>query len=61
MELTSVYVGNLPWSVQWQYLKDMCQQFGNVIRADIQQDDQGRSRGYRVVKEAVYLIWTGCH
>ncbi|KAJ3217950.1 hypothetical protein HDU67_006978 [Dinochytrium kinnereticum] len=41
-----LFVGNLPFTVQWQELKDHFRQFGSVQRADVQQDGQGRSRGY---------------
>jgi len=41
-----LYVGNLPFSIQWQELKDLFKQAGVVIRADIAQDNQGRSRGF---------------
>jgi len=47
-----VYVGNLPWSVEWQDLKDLCKQYGNVIRADVQVGDDGRSRGFGLVSFA---------
>lgn len=40
-----VYVGNLAWKVQWQNLKDHMRSLGgNVIRADVFVDNQGRSR-----------------
>ncbi|KAJ3029627.1 hypothetical protein HDV00_009522 [Rhizophlyctis rosea] len=41
-----LFVGNLPFTVQWQELKDMFREAGNVQRADVTQDQQGRSRGY---------------
>lgn len=41
-----MFVGNLSYNVQWQDLKDLFRQVGNVLRADIAQDTQGRSRGY---------------
>ncbi|KAJ3099600.1 hypothetical protein HDU96_010671 [Phlyctochytrium bullatum] len=41
-----LFVGNLPFTVQWQELKDHFRQFGTVQRADIAQDNSGRSRGY---------------
>merc|ERR1719266_672788 len=43
-----VFVGNLPWKTSWQELKDLCQQFGDVKRANILERD-GRSRGCGVV------------
>jgi RNA recognition motif-containing protein len=45
----SVYVGNLAWSVSWQALKDHMRQAGNVIRADIMEESQGRSKGCAIV------------
>jgi len=47
---TSVYVGNLPWSARWQDVKDICQAYGNVVRADIAQNKDGRSDGYGTVR-----------
>lgn len=45
---SQVFVGNLPYSTQWQELKDLCKPFGNVTRADIVEDG-GRSRGFGIV------------
>ena len=45
-----VFVGNLPFSVRWQDLKDLFKEAGNVIRADIKMDDYThRSRGFGMV------------
>lgn len=44
-----MYIGNLPWSVGWQDLKDLFRQAGTVVRADIPQDYQGRSKGFGTV------------
>ncbi|KAI9347724.1 hypothetical protein BDR26DRAFT_799469 [Obelidium mucronatum] len=42
-----LFVGNLPFTLQWQELKDYFRQDGGtVLRADIAIDNQGRSRGY---------------
>ncbi|KAJ3099877.1 hypothetical protein HDU97_002706 [Phlyctochytrium planicorne] len=41
-----LFVGNLPFTVQWQELKDHFRQYGSVQRADIANDNQGKSRGY---------------
>ncbi|ORY50288.1 hypothetical protein BCR33DRAFT_846813 [Rhizoclosmatium globosum] len=42
-----LFVGNLPFTLQWQELKDLFRQDGGtVLRADIAIDNQGRSRGY---------------
>ncbi|KAJ1607270.1 putative Gbp1/Gbp2p-like single stranded G-strand telomeric DNA-binding protein [Cryptosporidium canis] len=45
-----VYVGNLPWRAKWHDLKDHMRQAGNVIRADVFEDEVGRSRGCGVVE-----------
>lgn len=49
---SQIYVGNLPWSTSWFELKDLCQQHGQVVRADVIQDGQGRSRGFGIVRFA---------
>ncbi|KAJ3299898.1 hypothetical protein HDU76_006202 [Blyttiomyces sp. JEL0837] len=41
-----LFVGNLPFTVQWQELKDLFRQAGTVQRADVAMDNQARSRGY---------------
>ncbi|KAI8812071.1 hypothetical protein BJ742DRAFT_794725 [Cladochytrium replicatum] len=46
----ALFVGNLPFNVQWQELKDLFRQAGNVQRADVVQDATGRSRGYGQVQ-----------
>eukprot|EP01094_Clydonella_sp_ATCC50884_P004794 TRINITY_DN137_c1_g1_i1.p1 TRINITY_DN137_c1_g1~~TRINITY_DN137_c1_g1_i1.p1 ORF type:complete len:241 (+),score=63.13 TRINITY_DN137_c1_g1_i1:33-725(+) len=45
----SLYVGNLPYSVSWQDLKDHFRTCGNVIRADVARGRDRRSRGYGTV------------
>lgn len=52
---TSLYVGNLPWDISWQDLKDhMRGTKGNldIIRADIQEDSRGQSKGFAIVEYA---------
>eukprot|EP00299_Pterocystis_sp_00344_P013759 c6776_g1_i1.p1 GENE.c6776_g1_i1~~c6776_g1_i1.p1 ORF type:complete len:217 (+),score=55.18 c6776_g1_i1:65-715(+) len=44
-----LFVSNLSWSTKWQDLKDAFKQCGNVIRADVALDSQGRSRGHGFV------------
>lgn len=56
-----LFVGNLPYNVRWQDLKDLFRQAGSVIRADIQMNQEGRSRGIGIVvmssmKEAMHAI-----
>lgn len=45
-----VFIGNIPWSTKWQDLKDMCNVFGNVVRADVEENEEGKSKGYGIVK-----------
>jgi len=45
-----VYVGNLPWQTSWQDLKDHMRTIGNVVYADIFQDENGRSKGCGIVE-----------
>lgn len=47
-----VYVGNLPWKVTWPILKDHMKQAGDVVRVDIFEDSQGRSKGCGLVEYA---------
>lgn len=58
-----VYVGNLPWQTSWQDLKDHMRKAGNVTRADVFVDENGRSKGcgiveYATVEEAQTAIKT---
>ncbi|BGP15588.1 hypothetical protein JCM10213v2_003567 [Rhodosporidiobolus nylandii] len=41
-----LFVGNLPFNTQWQELKDLMRGAGSVLRADIAQGPDGRSRGF---------------
>lgn len=50
MTSTRVYVGNLPWLVSWQDLKDHMRQAGEVTRSDVFLDESGRSKGCGVVE-----------
>jgi len=43
-----VYVGNLPWDVTWQMLKDHFRGAGSIVHADVAQAD-GRSRGFGTI------------
>lgn len=58
-----LFIGNLPFSVQWQELKDLFRQVGTVQRADVAIDQQGRSRGHgqvlmSTVEEAAAAVRT---
>ncbi|KAL6940060.1 hypothetical protein ACO0QE_003943 [Hanseniaspora vineae] len=44
-----VFIANLPFSINWQALKDMFKKFGDVKRADISLDHNQRSRGFGTV------------
>jgi len=44
-----LYVGNLSWDCTWQELKDLLREAGSVVRADIAQGSDGRSRGFGTV------------
>lgn len=45
-----VVVLNLPWQTSWQALKEFFSSAGNIVRADIPTDDNGRSKGYGTVR-----------
>ena len=49
---TTVYVGNLAWSVTWQHLKDHFKQAGTVLHADVMMGQDGRSKGCGLVSFA---------
>ncbi|KNZ51747.1 hypothetical protein VP01_382g4 [Puccinia sorghi] len=44
-----LFVGNLPFNLQWQDLKDLFRQAGNILRADVAMTGEGRSRGFGTV------------
>lgn len=46
---TEIFVGNLPFSVNWQALKDIMREAGEVVRADVRLDSWGKSRGFGTV------------
>lgn len=46
---TEVFIGNLPFSVNWQSLKDLMREVGEVTRADIRTDRFKRSKGFGTV------------
>lgn len=62
-----VFVINLPYSTTWQDLKDMFREAGDVLRADIELNYKGFSRGFGNVffatKEEMYKaidLFNGC-
>lgn len=44
-----VFVGNLPFTVRWQDLKDLFREFGDIERADVMETSYGKSRGMGTV------------
>ncbi|KIY47459.1 RNA-binding domain-containing protein, partial [Fistulina hepatica ATCC 64428] len=46
---TQLFVGNLPYRVRWQDLKDLFRRAGSVLRADVSLGPDNRSRGYGTV------------
>ncbi|EMD35406.1 hypothetical protein CERSUDRAFT_124727 [Gelatoporia subvermispora B] len=48
----NLFVGNLPFHIQWQDLKDLFRQAGAVQRADVALGADGRSRGFGTVSFA---------
>ena len=46
---TQLFVGNLPYRVRWQDLKDLFRRSGTVLRADVALSPENRSKGYGTV------------
>lgn len=42
-------VHGLPWSVEWQDLKDLAKQHGDVVKADVVKRSDGKSRGFGTI------------
>ena len=55
-----VYVGNLSWSVKWQDLKDIAAEYGEVVRADVAEEPNGRSKGFGTVVYATTEAADAC-
>lgn len=48
---TMIFIKNLPFSVDWQTLKDLCLQFGTIIRCEIGVDRlTGKSKGFATAR-----------
>eukprot|EP01116_Phalansterium_solitarium_P013658 TRINITY_DN3105_c0_g3_i1.p4 TRINITY_DN3105_c0_g3~~TRINITY_DN3105_c0_g3_i1.p4 ORF type:complete len:158 (-),score=45.68 TRINITY_DN3105_c0_g3_i1:278-751(-) len=45
-----IFVGNLSWRTTWQMLKDHFRKAGDVVRAEVMLEPDGRSRGCGVVE-----------
>jgi RNA recognition motif-containing protein len=50
MEGRRLFISNLSFETQWKYVKDHMRQAGDVVRVDIFQNDQGKSKGCGVVE-----------
>ncbi len=46
---TQLFVGNLPYRVRWQDLKDLFRRSGTVLRADVALTPENRSKGHGTV------------
>jgi len=49
---SNLYVGNLPYSTQDSDLKTLFEEYGDVIKAEVALDRNGRSKGFGMVKMA---------
>jgi RNA recognition motif-containing protein len=49
---TQLYVGNLSYDTTWGVLKDHFNQAGEVVRADVKSSENGRSKGFGIVRFA---------
>lgn len=45
-----MFVNNLSYDSTWKTLKDHFRKAGEVVRADVFEDDRGRSRGIGIVE-----------
>lgn len=44
-----IVIWNLPFHIRWQDLKDVCREYGTVIRADVPHRPDGKSKGMGMV------------
>ncbi|CDW80438.1 single-stranded g-strand telomeric dna-binding protein [Stylonychia lemnae] len=44
-----IFIGNLPYSVSKQQLKEAFKEFGDILSTEVQHDDRGKSKGYGIV------------
>lgn len=44
-----LFVGNLPYAVGWQDIKDLMRQAGNVVRVNVMANKDGTSKGHAIV------------
>lgn len=47
--LLQIVVHGLPWSAEWQDLKDLAKQYGDAVKADIAKRSDGKSRGFGTI------------
>lgn len=45
----SIFIGNLPYSVNRHQLKEAFQDFGHIVDSDVPLDERGKSKGFGVV------------
>jgi RNA recognition motif-containing protein len=46
-----LFVSGIPWSIEWQELKDIFKEHGDVVHAKIVKDrETGRSKGFGFVE-----------
>lgn len=48
MDKQRLFIGNIPFTTQWQDLKDHLRQAGNIYRVEIPEYDDGRSKGFAI-------------
>ena len=44
-----IVVHGLPWSTEWQELKDLAKEHGEVVKADVMRRPDGKSRGFGTI------------
>ena len=44
-----IVVHGLPWSTEWQELKDLAKEHGDAVKADVMRRPDGKSRGFGTV------------
>lgn len=47
--LAQIVVHGLPWSTEWQELKDLAKEHGDVVKADVMRRPDGKSRGFGTI------------
>ena len=47
--LLQIVVHGLPWSTEWQELKDLAKEHGDVVKADVMRRPDGKSRGFGTI------------